>query len=113
MGQREGRRLRSLLAGFGMLVMMQLPVAQAEPPLTQAPGCVKRGWPATVTCGTTACFISSCGEGKCPYCFIEEMKNLVIKGWAVYTCTSGEAVTGKALLFQTLPFNARIGPFCG
>jgi hypothetical protein len=41
------------------------------------------------------------------------MKNLVINGAAVYTCTSGEAVTGKALLFQTLPFNARVGPFYG
>jgi hypothetical protein len=41
------------------------------------------------------------------------MENLAIKGWAVYTCVSGDSVTGKALLFQTLPFNARLGPFCG
>ncbi len=113
MDRRALRVRASLLAGFVMLVAVQLPVAHAEPPLTNAPGCVKRGWPSTVTCGSTACFVSSCGEGKCPYCFIEEMKNLVIKGWAVYTCMSGESVTGKALLFHTLPFNARVGPFCG
>lgn len=64
-------------------------------------------------CGNTTCFVSSCGEGKCPYCFIEGMENLAIKGWAAYTCMSSESVTGKALLFHTLPFNARLGPFCG
>jgi hypothetical protein len=26
---------------------------------------------------------------------------------------SGNTVTGKALLFNTLPLNARLGPFCG
>jgi hypothetical protein len=41
------------------------------------------------------------------------MENLAIKGWAVYTCMNGETVPGKALLFHTLPFNARVGPFCG
>jgi hypothetical protein len=45
--------------------------------------------------------------------FIEGMENFAIKGGTVYTCMSGESVTGKALLFQTLPFNARLGPFCG
>ncbi len=75
MDRREKRRWMSLLAGCAMLVATQLPVAHADPPLTQAPGC--------------------------------------IKGWAAYTCMSGESVTGKALLFQTLPFNARLGPFCG
>ncbi|NNC05378.1 hypothetical protein HJC10_21300 [Corallococcus exiguus] len=52
-------------------------------------------------------------SSKCPYCFIEGMENLVFTGWAVYTCTSGDAVTGKALLFNTAPFNARLGPLCG
>jgi hypothetical protein len=113
MDRREGGMRVSLVAGFVMLVAAPLSVAHADPPLTKAPGCVKRGWPATVTCGSTACFISSCGDGKCPYCFIESMENLAIKGWAAYTCMSGESVTGKALLFQTLPFNARLGPFCG
>jgi hypothetical protein len=41
------------------------------------------------------------------------MENLVFTGWAVYTCMSGDTVTGKALLFNTLPFNARLGPICG
>lgn len=113
MDPRERRRQTRLLAGFALLVVTQLPVAHADPPLTKAPACVKRGWPATVTCGSTACFVSSCGDGKCPYCFIEGMENLAIKGWAAYTCMSGESVTGKALLLQTLPFNARLGPFCG
>ncbi|GMU05675.1 hypothetical protein ASNO1_19280 [Corallococcus caeni] len=76
-------------------------------------GCAKRGWPATVSCGSTPCFVSSCGEGKCPYCFIKGMENLVFTGWAVYTCTTGDAVPGKALLFNTAPFNARLGPICG
>ena len=111
---RIGRgRWMNLLAGCAMIVAMPLPVARADPPLTKAPGCVKRGWPATVTCGNTVCFVSSCGEGKCPYCFIEGMENLVFTGWAVYTCMSGDTVTGKALLFNTLPFNARLGPICG
>jgi len=105
--------LASLLAGFGVLVAAHSLDARAEPPLTQAPGCIKRGWPSTVACGSRACFVSNCGEGKCPYCFIEGMENLAIKGWAVYTCMSGDSVTGKALLFQMLPFSARLGPFCG
>ena len=113
MGRRERSTWKALLGGCAMLAATQLPVAHADPPLTKAPGCVKRGWPATVTCGSTVCFVSSCGDGKCPYCFIEGMENLAIKGWAVYTCMSGESVTGKALLFHTLPFNARLGPFCG
>lgn len=113
MDRREKKRWLGPLAGCAMLAATHLPVAHADPPLTKAPGCIKRGWPATVTCGSTACFVSSCGEGKCPYCFIEGMENLAIKGWAAYTCMSGESVTGKALLFQTLPFNARLGPFCG
>lgn len=102
----------SLMVGCATLGFLQMPVAHAEPPLTHAPGCITRGWSSTVTCGSTQCFVSSCGEGKCPYCFIEEMKNLVIRGWVVYTCMSGESVAGKALLFRTLPFDARIGPFC-
>ncbi len=102
-----------LLAALGLLLVIQPRSANAEPPLTKAPGCLKRGWPGTVACGSTACFIASCGEGRCPYCFIEGMENLVFKGWVAYTCMSGDAVTGKALLFQTMPFNARLGPFCG
>jgi hypothetical protein len=113
MGWRKRRVLMNLLAVFGSLATIQLPVAHADPPVTKAPACIKRGWPETVTCGTTACFVSSCGEGKCPYCFIDGMENLAIRGWAAYTCLNGESVTGKALLFQTLPFNARLGPFCG
>jgi hypothetical protein len=111
--RQESKRLTRLLIGIGILGTMKLPTAHAEPLLTKAPGCIKHGWPATVTCGSAACFVSSCGEGKCPYCFIEGMENLVVQGWAVYTCMSGDAVPGKALLFKTLPFNARLGPFCG
>lgn len=110
--QRRGR-LKRLVMGLGVLAASPSQLASADPPLTKAPGCTARGWPATVPCGGTACFVSSCGEGKCPYCFIEGMENLAIKGWAVYTCMNGETVTGKALLFHTLPFNARVGPFCG
>lgn len=113
MQRQERKGLPRLLMGLGMLGILQLPTAHAEPPLTKAPGCIKRGWPATVTCGSTACLVSSCGEGKCPYCFIDGMENLVFTGWAVYTCMSGDSVTGKALLFNTAPFNARLGPFCG
>ncbi len=113
MQRHERKTLTRLLLGFSMLGAWQLPTAHAEPPLTKAPGCIKRGWPATVTCGSSACFVSNCGEGRCPYCFIEGMENLAIKGWAVYTCMSGDTVTGKALLFSTMPFNARLGPFCG
>jgi hypothetical protein len=43
MNQRATRVLVSLLTGFGVLVAVQSPVAQAEPPLTQAPACIKRG----------------------------------------------------------------------
>jgi hypothetical protein len=32
---------------------------------------------------------------------------------AVYTCMSGDTVAGKALLFNTLPFKARLEPICG
>jgi hypothetical protein len=113
MERRAVRALMGLLVGVGALGGLQPSTAHAEPPLTPAPACIKRGWPSTVTCGSAQCFVSSCGEGKCPYCFIEEMKNLVINGWAVYTCMSSESVTGKALMFRTLPFDARIGPFCG
>jgi hypothetical protein len=113
MDRQSAKMLLCLSLGFGALGILYPSVARAEPPLTNAPGCVKRGWPSTVTCGSAQCFVSSCGEGKCPYCFIEEMKNLVVRGWAVYTCTSGESVTGKALLFRVLPFDARVGPFCG
>jgi hypothetical protein len=59
------------------------------------------------------CFVSSCGEGKCPYCFVKGLENVALKGWAVYTCMAGESVTGKAILFLTTPFNVRLGPFCG
>lgn len=107
------RTLASLLLGLGMLGAFQPGTAHADPPLTKAPGCIKRGWPATVICGSTPCFVSNCGEGKCPYCFIEGMENLVFTGWAVYTCMSADSVAGKALLFNTLPFNARLGPICG
>jgi hypothetical protein len=48
-----------------------------------------------------------------PVLLIDEMKNLVVKGWAVYTYMSGESVMGKALLFHTLPFKARVRSFCG
>jgi len=113
MGRRAARALTCLLAVVVALGSLLPMVARAEPPLTPAPACAKRGWSPTVSCGSAQCFVSSCGEGKCPYCFIEEMKNLVIKGWAVYTCMSGESVTGKALMFRTLPFDTRIGPFCG
>lgn len=106
-------RHECLRLGLAILGVLQLSTAHAEPPLTRAPGCAKRGWPATVTCGSTPCFVSSCGEGKCPYCFITSLENLVFTGWAVHTCTTGDAVTDRALLFNTAPFNARLGPFCG
>ncbi|MBE4750068.1 hypothetical protein G4177_18035 [Corallococcus sp. ZKHCc1 1396] len=102
-----------MLLGISILGTLHLPTAHAEPPLTKAPNCIKRGWPATVLCGSTPCFVSSCGEGKCPYCFITGMENLAITAWAVYTCMNGDTVTGRALLFNTQPFNARLGPFCG
>jgi hypothetical protein len=43
MNPRTTRVLVSLLTGFGVLMAVQSPVAQAEPPLAKAPGCIKRG----------------------------------------------------------------------
>lgn len=112
MSQLTSRWMRRLLSGFGMIAALSSTETRADPPLTLAPACIKRGWPATVSCASQSCFISSCGEGKCPYCFVKGLENVAIQGWAVYSCTSGESLTGKALYFLTTPFSVRLGPFC-
>lgn len=102
MDRRANGRWMSLLAGCAMIVAMPLPVARADPPLT-ADG--PRPSPAETRCASSR----AAAKGSAP----EGMENLVFTGWAVYTCMSDDTVTGKALLFNTLPFNARLGPICG
>jgi hypothetical protein len=89
-------------------ILFALRTAHADPPLSSAPGCVERGWPTTVQCGTTSCNVTSCGEGKCPYCPIDELKNLVFKGWATYACMVNGENQGFAITVRTTPFNRLI-----